>query len=138
MLRTASLLVAITMWLVSPTTAQGTLVFRGRPEVRIVEEGYDRSAKDLSSRLAPHYECVISESDGRYYWTSRENTELARHEDGTFITFVATDGSGYIRVIAPGMKSAAALASETGALFDYTEHLTRGLSTVTYYGKRSP
>jgi hypothetical protein len=134
--RTTLVLIATMTWVVSSTTAQVPPVFTGRPVVEIVESGYDRSAKDISPRVGRHRECVISENAGRYYWISRENTEVTRHEDGAFITFVATDGSGYVRVIAPGMKSAVALTNETAAMFDYTEHYVRGLETVTYFGKR--
>lgn len=78
--------------------------------------------------------CVISEIGGRYYWASRENKEMTRQEGGAFITFLAVDGGGYVRIIAPGMKQAVSLTGETEAKFDYVEHLLIGLKSVTYYG----
>jgi hypothetical protein len=58
-----------------------------------------------------------------------------RIQAGSFITYLAVDGSGYIRTIDPEAKSAAALMSDTESKFDYVEHLLVGLRSVTYYGK---
>jgi hypothetical protein len=43
--------------------------------------------------------CVISEIGGNYYWVTRENKEMFRRTSGTFVTYAAVDGSGYVRVI---------------------------------------
>lgn len=59
---------------------------------------------------------------------------MLRKESGAFITFVAVDGSGYVRIISPEMKDAASLMAETELKFDYAEHLLIGLRSVTYYG----
>ena len=45
-----------------------------------------------------------------------------------------SDGSGYIRVLDPDMKAAAALVYPSAKSFDYVEHLLAGLDSVTYYG----
>jgi hypothetical protein len=47
---------------------------------------------------------------------------------------VATDGSGYVRIINPALKKAASLMSPTEERFDYVEHLIIGLRSLTYYG----
>lgn len=110
------------------------IVFSGRPNVKISESGIARSIEDLSPIQSKNYSCVISEIDGVYYWTSRNNKRLVRVSISAFTTYIATDGSGYIRVIEPNLKDAAALASSTEERFDYSEHLTFGLRAITYYG----
>ena len=59
---------------------------------------------------------------------------MVRIESGAFITFVAVDGGGYVRMIAPGEKKMVSLIGDTEAKFDYVEHLLTGLKSVTYYG----
>ena len=65
---------------------------------------------------------------------TRQNTELVRIESGAFITYLAINGSGYVRVISPKLKDAASLMSPTEARFDYVEHALIGLRSITYYG----
>ena len=70
-------------------------------------------------------ECVISRIGEQYYWASRENAEMVRLESGAFVTYVALNGSGYVRVVNPTLKSVAALMSQTEGKFDYVEHLLK-------------
>lgn len=77
---------------------------------------------------------MISEIGGRYYWATRENTEVVRQVSGAFITYLAINGSGYVRVIDKSVKAAASLMSPTEVEFDYVEHMMLGLRSVTYYG----
>lgn len=116
------------------SSAQVVTVLKGVPSVKISEGGTERQPELLTRETAVNLECVISRIGDDYYWASRENTEMVRLEGGAFITYLAVNGSGYVRVIAPDMKQAAALMSETAAKFDYVEHLLIGLKSVTYYG----
>ena len=111
-----------------------TTVFKGTPSVKVSEGGIERLPETLSLDRAVNLACVISRIGDRYFWATRENTELTRHESGAFVTFLALNGSGYVRVIKSELKSAAALMSPTEARFDYVEHLAIGLRSVTYYG----
>lgn len=113
---------------------RSTTVFRGRPIIKISEGGVERVPEQIAREKAVNLECVISEIEGRYYWASRENIELRLTESGAFITFVATNGSGYVRIILPELKAAASLMSPTEEKFDYVEHILLGLRSVTYYG----
>lgn len=134
------LLLAAAMTWVAPRAvqAQSVQVFRGIPEVKISEAGNERTIDSLHRQDAVNFATVISEIGGKYYWASRENKELVRHQAGAFITYLAVDGSGYIRVIEPAFKSTAALLSSTEADFDYVEHLPLGLRSVTYFGRSQP
>ena len=52
------------------------------------------------------------------------------------MTYIAANGSGYVRVIKPAMKAAASLLGGASERYDYVEHLLIGLDSVTYYGVR--
>jgi hypothetical protein len=119
----------------SPINSAVETIFTGRPSVKISEGGVSRNVEDLNKDRAINLECVISNLEGKYYWASRENTLLARVESGSFVTFVALNGSGYVRIINPKMKSMTALMSETEEKYDYVEHILIGLRSVSYYGK---
>ena len=71
-----------------------------------------------------------------YYWTSRENVLMVRIESRGYITYVAVNGAGYVKVLKSESKRAASAVDETAQEFDYVEHLNIGLNSVTYYGTR--
>jgi len=123
-----------------PSTSWGqaaTTIFKGRPSVKVSEGGLERSPEPIARDRAINLECVISQIGTLYFWASRENVELARVDGGgAFITFVALNGAGYIRVVKPESKASASLMSPTEERFDYVEHAVIGLRSVTYYGTR--
>ena len=110
------------------------IVFTGIPKTKISEGGKERLPEQISADIAIGLKCTITEIDGKFYWTTRENLELDRIQSGAYITFLAQNGSGYVRIIDPTMKEAASLAGGAEAEFDYVEHLLLGLRSVTYYG----
>lgn len=126
-------LIGLTLF-ATAASAQSRTVFSGIPSVKVSEGGVERLPETLVRKNAVNLSCVISEIGGRFYWASRENKEMRRQESGAFITYFAIDGAGYVRVINPQMKAAAALMSPTEEAFDYVEHALIGLRSVTYYG----
>jgi hypothetical protein len=113
---------------------QTTTVFSGAPSVKISEAGFERVPERLDSVQGADLACVISRVGDKYYWASRENQSMVRIESEAFITFVAVNGSGYVRVTIPEMKDSVSGMGETEKRFDYVEHLLIGLKSVTYYG----
>lgn len=110
--------------------------FTGIPFVKISEAGIERNIERIDKNNSQNLNCVIKEVDGKFYWETRGNKQLVRLDSlGAFVTFVAVDGSGYIRIVKPNLKDAASLMSQTEKSFDYIEHLLLGLRTITYYGK---
>jgi hypothetical protein len=129
-----TVLVAFSLLVLSAAQAQSTTVFRGRPSVKISEGGVERLPETLSREKAINLECVISQIGDDFYWASRENVPMVPSESGAFITYIAVNGAGY----KPDLKEVAAIMGETEAKFDYVEHITLGLKSVTYYGKARP
>ena len=136
-MKTAVLAVVALLALSSGSVAQSaSTVFRGRPSVKISEGGVERTPEALTRERAVNLECVISQIGGSFYWASRENVQLTRIESGSYVTFTATNGSGYLRLIKVDAKKGAAALGGPEAEFDYVEHLLIGLRSVTYYGTR--
>lgn len=119
----------------APVFGEELIIFTGVPEIKISEGGVTRVPETLAKDKAIKYKCTITKMDDKYYWTSRENVELVPIASGAFITFVAINGSGYVRLVKPEMKELAAIAGDPEEKFDYVEHLLLGLRSVTYYGK---
>jgi len=111
------------------------VVFTGIPALKISEGGVERVVEDINEDKASEFKCVITKKGDKYFWTSRNNIELNRIQSGVFLTFIATSGVGYVRIIPPELKDTAALMSETEEKYDYVEHMLIGLRAVTYYGK---
>ena len=130
----AIFVLATILFLPSGSGAQATTVFAGLPGVKISEGGVERVPENVSRDRAVNLACVISRIGEKYYWASRENKEMVRIASGAFITFLAVDGAGYVRIVAPGMKEAVSLMGDTETKFDYVEHALIGLRSVTYYG----
>ena len=135
-----TLAIAITLLLLAATGSSGaqtpTTVFKGRPSLKISEGGIERTPEQVPRDRAINLECVISQIGTSYYWASRENVPMARVDSGAFLTYVAANGAGYVRVAKPEAKAAAALMSGTEERFDYVEHTLIGLRSITYYGVR--
>ena len=85
------------------------------PQERTSSAATCRLPESLPREGAVNLACLISKIGDDYYWASRENKRMVRMESVAFITYVAANGSGYVRVIQPGMKQAAALMGETEA-----------------------
>ena len=135
MRRSIQLLACVLTMVSGSALAQVTTAFKGRPSIKVSEGGVSRLPESVSRDKSINTECVISRIGEQYYWASRENAEMVRLESGAFVTYVALNGSGYVRVVNPTLKSVAALMSQTEGKFDYVEHLLIGLRSVTYYGR---
>lgn len=128
------LMVLFVLIIAATVNAQSTVAFKGLPLVKISEGGVSRVPENILRHNAVNFKCIISKISGSYYWASRENVSLIRIDSGAFCTFVAKNGSGYIRMVNPVLKDATSLMSETEMKYDYVEHLLIGLRSITYYG----
>lgn len=114
---------------------KASIVFYGAPSVQIIEGGFDRVAGPIEPSKMDSAECIIQEIDGKYYWATRNRKPLLRVAAGAYITYISLDGAGYIRIIDPSLKPVGSQISKTDVMFDYVEHMTLGLRSVTYYGR---
>jgi hypothetical protein len=81
------------------------------------------------------YKLVITETEGRYYWTSRDNRELRKTTSGAFEIYTGVGGEGMIVVVAEWYKKGC--KGERVNLcfeFDYGEHIRDGFTMISYYG----
>ena len=125
----------VLLLLTSTVFAKEEVVFTGIPTIKISEGGSSRIPQKISGAKSVEYKCTITMIDDKYYWATRENVEFVPVSNGAFITFIAMNGSGYVRIIKPGMKEIAALMDVTEKEYDYVEHMILGLKSVTYYGQ---
>ena len=128
-------LISTFVWFFLTVAAQAqSTTFTGLPTVKITEGGVERSAEKLDRATASTLFCVINEKDGKFYWETRGNKPLLKIDSNAFVIYLAVDGSGYVRVLKPEFKKAAASISATEKNYDYVEHMLLGLRTITYYG----
>ena len=62
----------------------------------------------------------------RYVWASREDRQLNRRESGDWVYYISPGGQRYGRCL-----------RAVSMPYDYMEHVTGELKTVTYWGKRA-
>jgi hypothetical protein len=118
-------------------SAAAEVEFEGVPSVKV--EVYEGAAQTqaVPSARAREFSVRIVRSGNTYLWASRNNVPLVKQESGAYVTYVATTGAGYVRVLSPSMRNAlAAIAPERREKeFVYVEHMVNQLGSVTYFGK---
>ena len=124
-------LITVLCILSSSAAMSEEVVFTGVPQKKIVVTIKETTSETIGDRKSIGYTCIITKLGGKYYWTTRESTELVPCRSGIYLTFVAINGSGYVRIIDPEMKK---ILGEMADEYDYIEHLLLGLNTVTYFG----
>lgn len=121
---------AATTWAQQPHTE-----FRGKPLVKVTVSGATATAEKVPVASAPNLMCVVSKIGDDYYWASRENVPLVKVDaGGAYVTYVAANGAGYVKVLKAERKALAGAADTTAKEYDYVEHLMLGLNSITYYG----
>jgi len=107
--------------------------FEGIPLLSINEFGVFRVPTEITSEEQATRKVLITKKDNKFYWTSRENRELNKIEAANFITYLALDGSGYIRIGNEEWKSKMRMKYPKYN-FDYMEHMVIGLGSLSYFG----
>lgn len=130
--------VALVAIVAGPATvlAQPQVVFHGRPSIKVSEGALERLPTMLSETTRAPLEIVITEEDGQFFWASRQNTPMGMARGESFTTFVALNGSGYVRIKNGDLTSTGFPITPTEEQFDYVEHIPLGLNSVIYYGTR--
>ena len=116
---------------------QEQVVLEGLPTKRIERTAEFSTATVISGLESQSSAVRITKADDIYYWSSRGNIPMSRIEDGIYITYVAVDGSGYVRTlnaIAREVFQRQASDDQVGQTM-YVEHILVGLESLTYYGR---
>mgnify|MGYP001076629685 CR=1 FL=1 len=102
-------------------------------KIVLVDEFGSRSERPLQQ----NDDVLITKQGDTYYWSSRNNKPMFRTEAGIYVTYVATDGSGYVRTIGDDYRKQflATLPDEQLGGFTYVEHLIFELKTLIVYGR---
>lgn len=98
------------------------VVFKGIPVVQNKSSVEESVNFQLSDSQQSESRSIITRKGQKYFWTSRQDRELTRHESGIYTIFLETRGAGYVKV----MRSADKVL--------YMEHMGLGLETITYWG----
>ena len=108
----------------------------GIPTVRVIIENGIPTREVLTPAEQQEFIMRVVEQDGRYFWTSREMTEMSRIESGVYITYTALNGSGFVKVYSEEMRRLIELLPEADRRSEvrYIEHVSLGLTTITYVG----
>ena len=123
--------------LIAATGVSAQVEFEGIPSVAVeMQEGTTRSVEVSSSRV-PDLKVTIAKEGGKYVWASRNNLTMNKTESGVYITYTATTGAGYVRVLNPMMRKAleSLPPDQRAKEFVYMEHLVNRLGSITYFGR---
>ena len=129
--------VACLLLLAAPSSA-AEIVFYGEPIKRVSTSPADVTEQTLTATQATEFAVTIIREGNKYLWASRENNLVTRTESGSYVTFHAQNGSGYVRIYKPHMYelmsglSPEQRAGEVG----YMEHLVLQFSSITYFGDK--
>lgn len=113
------------------------IVFQGLPMKGIMLTDGNVVEAQMTSEMAAKAPIEIIKENGKYYWNTREKNELIRAESGSYVTYIAINGSGFIRVFSETMqKIYDQLPTEMKEVeYNYMEVLTKQLGGIIYYGK---
>lgn len=112
----------------------GDVVFSGFPfHAVVVENPAEPFPMEIPMEKRNELRLEISFQGGNYVWATRKNEKLihAGRGGGLFRTWVAANGSGYIRIVPQSTVDPEADSTE----YMYVEHLVNKLGSFTYWGK---
>jgi hypothetical protein len=118
-------------------SAAAELEFEGMPSSKIqVTEGVAK-VEPISSLQAREFRVLIVREGDTFVWASRNNVPLVKRESGAYITYVAANGAGYVRVLNPTMRKLreALPPEQRDKEVVYMEHLVHQMGSITYFGK---
>jgi len=98
------------------------VVIKGTPIIQNNSSVEESVNFQLSESQQSESRLIITRKGQKYYWTSRQDRELTKHESGIYTIFLETKGAGYVKT----MKSTDKVL--------YMEHMGLGLETITYWG----
>ena len=129
--------ILLSMLILSLASYAQEVEFEGIPSKRVQSNFNERIATELTGVERKEYSVQVIRDGDRYFWASRENIPLVKVESGIYITYVATNGSGYIKTLNPTARKVFIESPQNEQIgqITYIEHLLLGLESITYYGR---
>ena len=124
----------------SVSTQDEIIIFVGHPKVRLIGSALDtHGPEEVLKEEVVEFRCEITKRGDKYYWTSRDDYKMEKVLVGLgYIEFHRVDPADYVRITTPAIRGEPIVGKIVpGHLpeYDYTEHITFGLSSVNYWGK---
>jgi hypothetical protein len=100
----------------------GAVTLEGIPTVRIDSAEQGATRRVLGETEARRDRLTVSQVNGKYYWTSRENKLLQLNSSGPY-TYLSSEPGRYIRF------------TRINDRISYVEHVDSALGSVTWWGE---
>ncbi|MDA0687666.1 MAG: hypothetical protein O2948_03390 [Proteobacteria bacterium] len=127
------LLLGLSLLIALPSIGQ-ELVLEGTPS-KVVEIDQFGDRATYSEFLS--IDLRITRDGDNYFWASRGNIQLAVTHSGIYTTYIAVDGSGYIRTVNDTARERFIEQSPSNVLgrYTYVEHISEDLTSISIYGR---
>ena len=127
-------IIFILLLLTSPLLSQ-PVVLDAKPTVRIYSDASSTTRSVLSKADQDNSRIRIAKQGNRYIWVSRENAALVLQLSGAVHYFIDPHGGGYVKVFdREKVPNSPKSTRTTGPRYEYMEHLTLLLGSITYWG----
>lgn len=128
------LLLLMLLSLLSAELFAQEVVLSGTPE-KIIETDQFGNRATYSDFLKIDLR-IVKDRDN-YYWASRGNVPLAKISSGIYITYIAADGSGYVRTVNETARERFIEQTPDNLVgrYTYVEHISHDLTSSTIYGR---
>lgn len=122
-------------------TFAAEIIFEGYPDKKIETTETSSSTSLLTTDQSKEYKVTIIKEGENYYWASRGNLQVIPEKSGSYVTYFAVNGAGYVRtfspealkILLPALKQMT--KEEQAKNYLYFEHLVHQMGSITYYGR---
>lgn len=113
------------------------VIFEGYPVKKIETNENSSNTSLLTKSQSPEYKVTIVKDGENYYWATRGNLQVIPLQSGFYVTYLAVNGAGYVRTLAPQARKVFRQfpVEEQEKEFLYVEHLVHQMGSITYYGR---
>jgi len=121
------ILISLVLLMTFSSVAAKEVMLDVYPTFRITQDENGSQKEQLSNKDIKASRILIAkDSDGNYYWVTRNNTRMFKSVSGIFVTYTATTGAGFVKIFKSNDKNKPS---------KYIEYVTLGMMSITYYGK---
>jgi hypothetical protein len=125
---------ALFLILLVPTLAYSEIVvLNAVPDSKVISSSDGTERITLSQSQRNEFRLLITQKNGKYFWSTRENKELILQMSGAVHIFIEPGGAGYIEVFDTTYLPKS--AQPEGKRYLYKEHLRNFHTNITYWGQ---